>query len=100
MQPRLVLEGVIPHLVPARDERGQGIGVAVDRGIEADDEEGDAQAELLERVERERQEAGQVRGALDPPLIAADLHVRPEVVDVERDAAQWTLRHGRLLVRE
>jgi len=82
-----------------RDERRHRRRVAVDRRIEADDEECDAQADLLERVEGHRQERRQIRRPLDPPLVAADLHVRPEIVDVERDAAQRALRHWRQRVR-
>ena len=66
VQPRLVLERVVAHLVPARDERRQRGGVALDRRVEADDEEGDAQSDLFERIERHRQERRQVRRTLDP----------------------------------
>ncbi len=95
VQPRLVLERMIAHLVPARDDRRERARVAVYRGVEADHEEGDAQPHLLERIERHGKKAWQIRGSLDPPLVAADLHVRPEIVHVERDAAQRTLRHAR-----
>src|SRR6185437_12060454 len=95
VQPALVLERVIAHLVSARDELRDCGRVALYRRVEADDEEGDAESERLEGVERDGQESREMRRTRLPPLVAADFHVRPEIVDVERDAAERTLRHGR-----
>ena len=84
VQPRLVLERMVADLVPRRHDRTQGRVVARFDSIGADHEERDAQPLALEHIEHVRHHCVQVRRPRLPARVAVDLHVRPQVVEVER----------------
>src|SRR6185503_6629472 len=75
-------------LVPERGEAREGLAVLVERRVLPDHEDGEAHLvaarEGFEQL-RQRLEVGRVRL---PSRVAVNLHVRPEVVEVEPQAQQ------------
>ena len=57
MEPRLVVERVVAHLVAGGGDGGEVVLVALVLDVAADEEEGDGEAEPAQQVEGARHEA-------------------------------------------
>ena len=86
LQPAFVVEGVIPDLVaPVGDHSNPREAVGAG-GVHPDDEEGDPTPHAVQQVEERGHERRQVRPPLFPARIPVGALVRPEVVEIERNA--------------
>src|SRR6185369_12839228 len=74
-------------LVARLGDRAEDLLVGRLVGVEADDEKGDRQLPLSQKLQHARHDDWQVARQRLPFRIAVRLHVRPLVVEVERDAA-------------
>jgi hypothetical protein len=92
VQPGLMLERMVPHLVSALDDAPQQTSVTRIRCIRSDHEEGELDPGVVERVERERYDGLEVTRTRAPTRIAVRPEVGPEVVQVERDAGEGAVR--------
>jgi len=50
MEPGLVVKGVVANLVPSSGDGGKGLSVLVEHGVLTDDEKGNGQITLLEKM--------------------------------------------------
>ena len=89
VQPRLVVEAVIANLVPRRADGCESFVVLFSSGVLADDEDGHFLFAFGEELDDPRDNDVQVRRVLIPTGVAVGLHVRPFVVEVERQAGDW-----------
>ncbi len=86
VQPGLVVKGVVSDLVPRLPQAAQRHAVRRQGRVLADHEDGEALATALHEVEKSRHHQVEVAGERLPARIAVGLHVRPLVVEVEREA--------------
>src|ERR1700735_3299809 len=85
VHPRLVIMRVIADLVAAPGDFGEDVGVHRHCRVLADDEKGDSEIELIENLEYARNEQIEIRRHRLPCRISMRLHVRPLIVQVERE---------------
>ena len=94
MQPGLVAEAVIADLVAGGGDGAQRRAVLLERGVLADDEEGDREPPFGEEGEDSRHDGVEIGRMRLPAGVAVRLHVGPLVVEVQREAR--VARHASL----
>ena len=86
MQPRFVIEGVVADFMSGGGDGCQCFEVFFAGGVLTDDEHRHLQLAFVQYFQKPRHDKIQVRGILVPTGVAMSLHVRPFVVEVERQA--------------
>ena len=88
VEPGLVPERVVRELVARVRDRAKGRSVASQRRVLAHDEERDREVQLSQQLHDARSQRIEVGRILLPARVAVGLHVRPLVVEVERETRE------------
>ena len=86
MQPGLMIERVIADFMSGCGDRRESLKVFFAGGVLADDKDRHPQVAFLQDLQESRDNSVKVRGIFVPADVAVSFHVRPFVVEVERQA--------------
>ncbi len=79
---------MVADLVTGAGDRSHGVGVFRERGILTDDEDSHREPMSAKTIDHDLAHGIEVRRERRPADVAVDLHVRPQVVEIERDAGE------------
>ena len=86
MQPRFVMERVVADLVSIFRNERQRLVILLHRRILTDDEDCDLPISFIQEVDESGDDDIQVRRKRCPTGVAVSFHVRPFILEVERQA--------------